>query len=70
MNKIGIQIKIRMLKMGREDFTKYLGETLGISYQAASKKFRGIVKFSDSDVTLLKAEIGDFENEMVNCKGE
>lgn len=70
MNNTSLKIKIAMLKNGREDFTKYLGEILGITRQASSQKFLGKSKFSDSDVTRIKAELGDFEKESIKCKGE
>ena len=65
MNKVTKQIKIAMIKKDRDDFAKYLSEVLGISRQAAFYKFTGKINFTDSDVTLLKAEIGDFEKEVI-----
>ena len=70
MNTTALKIKIAMLRNGRDDFTIYLGEILGITKQASSLKLLGKVNFSEADREKIKAEIGDFEKEYVKENGE
>lgn len=51
-----------MLDKGREDFTTYLSEILGISKQWASVKMSGGSSFTDQELKKLN-EILDFEPE-------
>lgn len=44
-------VKKRMIEKGRDDFTVYLAEILGITKQSASKKLTGKTKFTRADIS-------------------
>ena len=60
MDEIIKLIKKKMVEKGRDDFTNYLSEILGISKQWASAKLNCKSSFTDSELILLNAEL-DFD---------
>lgn len=53
-------VKQKMVQKGRDDFTKYLAEILGISKQSASHRMTGRVKLSLDEISKLNSEL-DFD---------
>ncbi len=53
-------IKQKMIEKGRDDFTIYLSEILGISKQWASAKLSGKTSFTDKELAALNKEL-DFD---------
>ena len=49
-DKFVMLVKKRMIDKGRDDFTVYLAEILGITKQSASKKLTGKAKFTRADI--------------------
>ena len=60
MDEIIKLIKQKMIEKGRDDFTNYLAELLGISKQWASIKLSGKSAFTDRELSILDKEL-DFE---------
>ena len=60
MDEIIKLIKKKMVEKGRDDFTNYLSEILGISKQWASSKLNCKSSLTDSELILLNAEL-DFD---------
>lgn len=50
-DKFVMLVKKRMIEKGRDDFTTYLAEILGITKQGASKKMTGKTKFTRADIS-------------------
>ena len=60
MEEIIKLIKQKMIEKGRDDFTIYLSEILGISKQWASAKLSGKTSFTDKELAALNKEL-DFD---------
>ena len=60
MDEIIKLIKKKMVEKGRDDFTNYLSEILGISKQWASAKLNCKSPLTDSELMCLNAEL-DFD---------
>ena len=60
-------IKRKMVDMGRDDFTVFLSELLGISKQAASAKLRGETNFNEKDIAVLTLKLGFTPDELKNA---
>lgn len=60
MDEIIKLIKQKMIEKGRDDFTIYLSEILGISKQWASAKLSGKTSFTDKELAALNTEL-DFD---------
>lgn len=60
MEEIIKLIKQKMIEKGRDDFTIYLSEILGISKQWASAKLSGKSSFTDKELAALNKEL-DFD---------
>ena len=60
MDEIVKLIKQQMIEKGRDDFTTYLSEILGISKQWASAKLSGKTSFTDKELATLNKEL-DFD---------
>lgn len=60
MDEIIKLIKQKMIEKGRDDFTNYLAELLGISKQWASIKLSGKSAFTDRELAILNDTL-DFD---------
>lgn len=60
MDEIIKLIKQQMIEKGRDDFTTYLSEILGISKQWASAKLSGKSAFTDRELAILNDAL-DFD---------
>ena len=60
MNELVKLIKQQMIEKGRDDFTTYLSEILGISKQWASAKLSGKSSFTDKELATLNDAL-DFD---------
>lgn len=58
------KVKQSMIAKGREDFTNYLAEILGISKQSASQRMNGRVQLSLKEFVKLCEELELDENEL------
>ena len=60
MDEVIKLIKQQMIEKGRDDFTTYLSEILGISKQWASAKLSGKSSFTDKELATLN-DVLDFD---------
>ncbi len=54
-DKFVMLVKQKMIEKGRDDFTVYLAEILGITKQGASKKLTGKSKITLSDMAKINS---------------